>query len=64
MPAPQRVGCRRGAKTHHQRDQSGPPTLLMGCALFGLGIGNLGRLPPIIAEAEFEPADIPGMSRW
>jgi MFS family permease len=38
---------------------SGTPTLLMGCALFGLGIGNLVLLPPIIAQAEFEPADIP-----
>lgn len=38
---------------------SGTPTLLMGCVLFGLGIGNLVLLPPIIAQAEFEPADIP-----
>ncbi len=38
---------------------SGTSTLLMGCALFGLGIGNLVLLPPIIAQAEFEPADIP-----
>jgi cyanate permease len=38
---------------------SGMPTLLMGCALFGLGIGNLVLLPPIIAQAEFDPADIP-----
>jgi cyanate permease len=38
---------------------SGTPTLLVGCALFGLGIGNLVLLPPIIAQAEFEPADIP-----
>jgi cyanate permease len=35
------------------------PALLMGCALFGLGIGNLVLLPPIIAQAEFEPADTP-----
>jgi hypothetical protein len=33
--------------------------LLLGCAVFGLGIGNLVLLPPIIAQAEFEPADIP-----
>jgi MFS family permease len=38
---------------------SSTPTLLIGCALFGLGIGNLVLLPPIIAQAEFEPADIP-----
>jgi cyanate permease len=31
----------------------------MGCALFGLGIGNLVLLPPIIVQAEFEPADTP-----
>jgi cyanate permease len=40
---------------------SSPPTLLIGCTLFGLGIGNLVLLPPIIAQAEFEPADIPGV---
>jgi cyanate permease len=33
--------------------------LLLGCVLFGLGIGNLVLLPPIIAQAEFERADIP-----
>ncbi len=38
---------------------SSTPALLMGCVLFGLGIGNLVLLPPIIAQAEFEPADIP-----
>jgi cyanate permease len=38
---------------------SGTPTLLMGCALFGFGIGNLVLLPPIIAQGEFEAADIP-----
>jgi len=38
---------------------AGAPTLLIGCTLFGLGIGNLVLLPPIIAQAEFEPADIP-----
>jgi hypothetical protein len=38
---------------------SGTPALLIGCALFGLGIGNLVLLPPIIAQAEFEPADTP-----
>jgi cyanate permease len=34
-------------------------TLVLGCVLFGLGIGNLVLLPPIIVQAEFEPADIP-----
>jgi cyanate permease len=38
---------------------SSTPTLLIGCVMFGLGIGNLVLLPPIIAQAEFESADIP-----
>ena len=29
------------------------------CVLFGLGIDNLVLLRPIIAQAEFQPADIP-----
>ena len=32
------------------------PLLLLGCALFGLGLGNLTSLPPVIAQAEFPPA--------
>jgi MFS family permease len=32
--------------------------LLGGCVLFGLGLGNLISLPPLIAEREFEPADL------
>jgi MFS family permease len=32
------------------------PLLLLGCALFGLGLGNLVSLPPVIAQAEFPPA--------
>jgi len=33
--------------------------LLVGCALFGLGVGNLVSLPPLIAQAEFDGADVP-----
>jgi hypothetical protein len=33
--------------------------LLVGCALFGLGVGNLVSLPPLIAQAEFGSADVP-----
>jgi MFS family permease len=33
--------------------------LLTGCVLLGLGIGNLISLPPLIAQAEFHPADVP-----
>lgn len=35
-----------------------PWSVLPGCLLFGLGLGNLVSLPPLIAEAEFEPADV------
>jgi hypothetical protein len=34
------------------------PLLLLGCALFGLGVGNLLSLPPLIAQAEFPAADV------
>ena len=32
--------------------------LIAGCVLFGLGLGNLTSLPPLIAEREFDPADL------
>ncbi len=32
--------------------------LLLGCALFGLGVGNLLSLPPLIAQAEFPAAEV------
>lgn len=35
-----------------------PWALWLGCVLFGLGIGNLLSLPPMIAAAEFPPADV------
>jgi MFS family permease len=34
------------------------PLLLLGCALFGLGLGNLISLPPLIAQAEFARAEV------
>jgi MFS family permease len=34
------------------------PMLLVGCALFGIGVGNLLSLPPLIAQAEFPAADV------
>jgi MFS family permease len=34
------------------------PLLLLGCLLFGLGLGNVTSLPPLIAQAEFAPADV------
>jgi cyanate permease len=36
----------------------GAPSLLMGCVLFGLTGGNHLTLPPLIAQQEFEPADV------
>ncbi len=34
-------------------------TLLPGCLLFGLGIGSLLSLPPLIAQREFARGDVP-----
>lgn len=34
------------------------PLLLLACALFGLGLGNLLSLPPLIAQAEWPPAEV------
>jgi cyanate permease len=31
---------------------------LVGCVLFGLGLGNLVSLPPLIVESEFEAVDV------
>lgn len=33
--------------------------VLLGIVLFGLGIGNATSLPPLIAQADFAPADVP-----
>ena len=35
----------------------GAAPALVGCVLFGLGLGNLISLPPLIVEREFEPVD-------
>ena len=37
---------------------SGWVGLMLGCILFGLGIGNLTSLPPLIVQKEFERADV------
>ncbi len=34
------------------------PLLLGGCVLFGLGVGNLVSLPPLIIQREFAAADV------
>lgn len=36
---------------------SGGAALVLGCVLFGLGVGNLTSLPPLIVQREFRPAD-------
>jgi hypothetical protein len=35
------------------------PLLVAGSLLFGLGIGNTASLPPLIAQSEFTPSDLP-----
>jgi MFS family permease len=34
------------------------PLFLLSCVLFGLGLGNLLSLPPLIAQAEWPPAQV------
>ena len=41
-----------------------PRILLTGCVLFGLGVGNLVVLSPLIAQAEFTPDDVPRVVAW
>ena len=36
----------------------GTPVLLLGCVLFGLGVGNVAALPALIAQKEFRAADV------
>ncbi len=36
----------------------GMAPLALGCVLFGLAVGNLVSLPPLIAQREFRPADV------
>lgn len=40
-------------------DAPRPEWLLLGVALFGGGLGNATSLPPLIAQAEFAPQDVP-----
>jgi hypothetical protein len=37
---------------------SSVPLLLAGCVFFGLGVGNLVSLPPLIAQTEFARSDV------
>lgn len=40
-------------------DGQSVPLLLLGVFLFGIGIGNVTSLPPLIAQAEFSRVDVP-----
>lgn len=35
-----------------------PPVLLLGCVIFGLGVGNVVSIPALIAQREFRAADV------
>jgi cyanate permease len=37
---------------------NGDVPLMLGCAMFGLGVGNLTSLPPLIAQREFRAVDV------
>jgi MFS family permease len=37
---------------------AGVVSLLVGCILFGLGVGNLVSLPPLIAQKEYDSRDV------
>ncbi|WP_163202631.1 MFS transporter, partial [Citrobacter koseri] len=37
---------------------TGLAPLVLGCVFFGLGVGNLISLPPLIAQKEFARADV------
>ncbi|MBK9080274.1 MAG: hypothetical protein IPL91_14815 [Hyphomicrobium sp.] len=34
------------------------PVLIIGCVLFGLGVGNVAAIPALIAQREFRAADV------
>ena len=34
------------------------PVLLVGCVMFGLGVGNVAAIPALIAQREFRAADV------
>jgi len=40
-------------------DGTDVPLLLIGAALFGVGFGNATSLPPLIAQVEFVPREVP-----
>jgi cyanate permease len=35
-----------------------PPVLVMGCVLFGLGVGNMLSLPPMVVQVEWPPEQV------
>ncbi|MBV7482667.1 MFS transporter [Bordetella sp. BOR01] len=38
--------------------------MVLGCCLFGMGLGNVTSLPPLIAQADFRPADVARVVAW
>jgi len=43
---------------------SSPAGMLLGCCLFGLALGNVTSLPPLIAQADFRAADVARVVAW
>src|SRR5690606_20891514 len=45
---------------------SGPSAMgmVLGCCLFGIALGNVTSLPPLIAQADFRPADVARVVAW
>ena len=63
-PRGQAHGCRRqfrhaGMRVTLLAVGSTITVLLPGCILFGLGVGGLLLLPPLIAQRDFAPSDVP-----
>jgi hypothetical protein len=40
---------------------STPLLLILGCVMFGLGVGNMASLPPLVAQAEWPPERVPAV---
>lgn len=57
--AAQAIGSLVLAFTASALHGSALPAVLLGIALFGLGIGNATSLPPLIAQSDFSAPDVP-----
>ncbi|MBO9357584.1 MFS transporter [Bordetella petrii] len=38
--------------------------MVLGCCLFGMALGNVTSLPPLIAQADFRPAEVARVVAW